>query len=143
MAAVLGLGGRECGRDLVDQLPLLPELTGEVEEHLQLRGDVPEAGRRAEGDPVRPLDVLELRFRLILELGAMTAPVLLERDQHLLPQLSHASEKNLGALVGGTFGDRAGERVHVAGRAVVDDCDPGHASNVGRVSRDRGSPGFL
>jgi hypothetical protein len=45
LPAVLGLRGRECRGDLVDQLSLLPELSGEVEEQLQLRGNVAEARR--------------------------------------------------------------------------------------------------
>src|SRR5919198_6705365 len=40
------------------------------------------------------------------------------------------AEANLGALVGGTLGDRAGERVHVSGRAVVDDRDSRHGPIV-------------
>jgi hypothetical protein len=64
----LGLRGRERRRDLVDQLPLLPELAGKVDEKLQLRRDVAEAGRGSEGDTVGPLEILEPRVRLILDL---------------------------------------------------------------------------
>jgi hypothetical protein len=86
-AAVLGLGRSEGRRNLFGEHAPLPELAGEVEEHLQLTGDVPEPGRRSQGDAVRPFEILQRCVRLAFQLGAVAAPVLLEGDQHLRRQL--------------------------------------------------------
>ena len=75
-------------------------------------------------------EVLECRLGLILELRAVTAPVLLVRDQYLRRQLGDAAKANLEAVARGAFGDRSGECVHVAGCAVVDDRDARHIATV-------------
>ena len=139
LTAVLGHRRREGRRDLVDECSSLPELAREVEEDLQLRRDVAEASRRSEGDAVRPLEVLERGFRLVLELGAMTTPVLLEGDRHLGRQFGDVAEPNIGSLLHCAVRDGVGEWVHVAGRAVVDDCDSGHGSTVPRSAGRLGS----
>jgi hypothetical protein len=51
--------------------------------------------------------------------------MLLGGDPHLLVQLGDVTKTNLGAFARSTRGDRAGERVHVAPSAVVDDGDSG------------------
>jgi hypothetical protein len=53
-------------------------------------------------------------------------------------QLGDVAKANLRALVVGTFGDRSGECVHVAGCAGVDDRDPRHAPTVPRGRGDAG-----
>ena len=79
LAAVAGLRGGERGRDLIDQLPLLPELTGEVEEYLQLCGDVPESRRRAESRTRRPIrDPRICATGPSSTSGAVAAPVLVD-----------------------------------------------------------------
>jgi hypothetical protein len=90
--------------------------------------------------PVCPLEILDRGVGLILELGAVVAPVLLERDQHLRCQLGDVAEPYLGALLRRTVRDSTGKRVHVAGRAVVDDCDSGHAPNLWVTGRRSGLP---
>src|SRR5262249_56252429 len=77
LPAVRGLGGGEGGGDLVAQLPVLPELPGEVEKHLQLCGNVPEPRRRAEGQPVRPDEILQCRDGLLVDRRLMAAPGLI------------------------------------------------------------------
>jgi hypothetical protein len=77
---------------LSTSLPLLPEFSGKVEEQLRLRRDVAEPGRRPKGDAVGPLDVLEPRIRLMLDLGAVPAPVLLRGDEQLLVQLRDVAQ---------------------------------------------------
>jgi hypothetical protein len=57
--------------------------SGKVEEQLRLRRDVAEPDRRPKGDAVGPLDVLEPRIRLMLDLGAVPARLLLRGDEQL------------------------------------------------------------
>jgi hypothetical protein len=87
---------------LSTSLPLLPEFSGKVEEQLRLRRDVAEPGRRPKGDAVGPLDVLEPRIRLMLDLGAVPARVLLRGEEQLLVQLRDGL---LGRLSDESLGD--------------------------------------
>jgi hypothetical protein len=82
---------------LSTSLPLLPEFSGKVEEQLRLRRDVAEPGRRPKGDAVGPLDVLEPRIRLMLDLGAVPAPVLLRGDEEFQVQLRDVAHPNRDA----------------------------------------------
>jgi hypothetical protein len=83
LPAVLGLRGRERRRDLVNQpLPI---------------AGVSRKGRRPKRDAVGPLDVLEPRIRLMFDLGAVPAPVLLRGDERLPLQLRDVAQPNLAA----------------------------------------------
>jgi hypothetical protein len=71
-------GSGEGGRHLVGELALLPQPSRLVHEPLQLRRHVAEPHGRAEADAVRPLQVLEARVRLVLDVA----------DAHLSPLAS-------------------------------------------------------
>src|SRR3954463_2687207 len=81
LSSMLRLRGREGRSDLVDQFSPFPELAGEVEKQLQLSCDVAKTSGGSKGDAVRPLDVGQARIGEILDLGAMTAPVLIHGDR--------------------------------------------------------------
>ena len=119
--------GGEGGRHLVGELALLPQPSRLVHELLQLCRHVAEPRRSAEGDCVRPLQVLETRDRLVLDLRAMPAPVLVLGDDQLRGELLHVAEANLSPLASGSLGERVREPVNVAGRAVVDNGDSGRS----------------
>jgi hypothetical protein len=48
-------------------------------------------------------------------------------DQHLGGELLHVTEPHVGTHLFRALGDRLGEGMHVAGRAVIDDEHPRHA----------------
>ena len=121
-------------RNLVGELALLPEPSRLIHELLQLRRDVAEPRRSAEGDAVRPLQVLQARDRLVLDLGAMPAPVLVLGDHQLRGKLLDVAEAHLNPLPSGSLGERVREPVHVAGRAVVDNRDAGRSRHRGGSS---------
>jgi hypothetical protein len=58
---------------------------------------LPNWGRRPKRDAVGPLDVLEPRIRLMFDLGAVPAPVLLRGDERLPLQLRDVAQPNLDA----------------------------------------------
>jgi hypothetical protein len=126
VAAVAVARAREAGRDLVGQLAREPQRTGGVEELLELCADVPEARRAAEGQRVRPADVIEGRD---LDVGGgvgMCPPRRVRVDRLGRRELGHAAQANLGARLCGALGDSLGEGVDVPGCRVVDDCDVRH-----------------
>jgi hypothetical protein len=55
--------------------------------------DVAEPGRRPKGDAVGPIDVLEPPIRLMLDLGAVPAPVQLRGDEQLLVALRDVASR--------------------------------------------------
>jgi hypothetical protein len=57
----------------IGELAFLPQPTGLIDELVELRCNVPEASGSAEGDAVGPLEIIERRYRLILDLRAVPA----------------------------------------------------------------------
>jgi hypothetical protein len=88
---------------------------------------VAEPRRSAEGDAVRPLQFFEARDRLVLDLRAMPAPVLVLGDDQLRGELLDVADAHLSPVASCSLGERVREAVNVAGRAVVDDGDSGRS----------------
>ena len=109
------------------RLALLPEPSRLIHELLQLCRHVAEPRLSAESDADRPLQVLEVRDRLVLDLLAMPAPVLVLRDDQPRSELLDVADTHFSPLPSCSLGERVREPVNVAGRAVVGDGDAGRS----------------
>jgi hypothetical protein len=97
LPAVRSLRRGERRRDFVGELAFLPEAAGLVDELLQLGCDIAETGRRSERDAVGPLEVVQRRDRLVGDDRAVSAPVLVLRDEELRGELLDVAAADLGA----------------------------------------------
>ncbi len=114
--------GERRGR-LVGERSLGPQRPGGVDELLELGGDVAEPRGRPQRDGIRPAHVVDGGDRIAANGVHVGAPGGVRVDGGVRRELRHAAQPNLGADVARSLTHRSRQRVHVAGRRVVDHCD--------------------
>lgn len=122
LAAVFLVGGREAGRRLVGQFLRLPRGGRGVEKLAQLGADVPETGRRAEGVPVGPPEVVQGGDRDVGSGVEVGSPLRLGIDDVLRRQLCHPAQADLRAGVRGAVENACASRCTVPVGVVLGDC---------------------